>query len=405
MATKLHMNKSPRFYRLPSKKLVFLNELSKSPRLSSIWQSVDSRCMNATKTLPIVIQTKQEIFNQVVQSNPEKQGVSLKFKQFIAYGKAIINFYKSGIKNVWQNQSILKNLKQDFYLTHFSPSGQEIKIRIPSFKKLTEEMSQRIYMNKVESETLEKMTKGDIKRSNDMKTHSIFNLTREQFQLYKRTPNDYYKIPLFALVCLIFEELTPVLCYMIPEITPSTCILPNILPRVWNPNAIGKMKSLNQNLDENSMIDLSLKTSYNLDIEHVRLLSQSLRLVSRYIPPQFYPDGYLRDKLQDYYNYIVIDNFYLSGLNGDGNMWNLNDQELVLACLERNLIQNIVYDTKLFNQISDPIQKQMFQDKYMGKLRVKLFQYLVDFDSFNIGYLAVNHAIPREEEVNVIAWR
>ena len=49
--------------------------------------------------------------------------------------------------------------------------------------------------------------------------------------------------------------------------------------------------------------------------------------------------------------------------------------------------------------------KQMFQDKYMGKLRVKLFQYLVDFDSFNIGYLAVNHAIPREEEVNVIAWR
>ena len=95
----------------------------------------------------------------------------------------------------------------------------------------------------------------------------------------------------------------------------------------------------------------------------------------------------------------------MSGLNGDGNMWNLNDQELVLACLERNLIQNIVYDTKLFNQISDPIQKQMFQDKYMGKLRVKLFQYLVDFDSFNIGYLAVNHAIPREEEVNVIAWR
>ena len=54
-----------------------------------------------------------------------------------------------------------------------------------------------------------------------------------------------------------------------------------------NPNAIGKMKSLNQNLDENSMIDLSLKTSYNLDIEHVRLLSQSLRLVSRYIPHSF----------------------------------------------------------------------------------------------------------------------
>ena len=40
---------------------------------------------------------------------PRKQGVSLKFKQFIAYGKAIINFYKSGIKNVWQNQSILKS--------------------------------------------------------------------------------------------------------------------------------------------------------------------------------------------------------------------------------------------------------------------------------------------------------
>ena len=78
------------------------------------------------KTLPIVIQTKQEIFNQVVQSNPEKQGVSLKFKQFIAYGKAIINFYKSGIKNVWQNQSILKASKILFDSRR--PIRQEIKL-------------------------------------------------------------------------------------------------------------------------------------------------------------------------------------------------------------------------------------------------------------------------------------
>ncbi|EMG45360.1 hypothetical protein G210_4463 [Candida maltosa Xu316] len=268
-------------------------------------------------------------------------------------------------------------------------------------------MSQRIFMEKIELETYEKTTKNDIKKEvkKEDASSQLFNLTREQFQLYKRTPEDFYKIPLFALVCIVFEEFTPIICYVIPEITPSTCILPQILPRVWNPHGILKLKELNQELTEEEMIDLSSKTSYNLDIQHVRLLCQSLRLVSRYTPVSMYPESYLRGKLQQYYNYLVIDNYYLSGLNNDGNLWNLTNQELILACLERNLIQDIVYDTKMFNQISDPIQKKMFEDKYMNKLRVKLFQFLVDFPNFNIGYLGVNHVIPRQEEVDIVKWR
>ena len=85
------------------------------------------------KTLPIVIQTKQEIFNQVVQSNPEKQGVSLKFKQFVPTERQLSISTNRESKCVAES-GILKKLKQDFYLTHVAPSGQEIKIRIPSFK-------------------------------------------------------------------------------------------------------------------------------------------------------------------------------------------------------------------------------------------------------------------------------
>ncbi|RCK55072.1 hypothetical protein Cantr_04798 [Candida viswanathii] len=397
------MNKLPTFYKLPAQKLVFLQDVKRSPRLASIWAYRDSTTINATKTLPISILSKQEIYNKVVEENPDKQGVGLKFKQVVAYGKTIINFYKQGIKNVWQNQSTLRKFKKDYYINHINLAGEEVKITIPSFTKLVEVLSQRVYMEKVELEAYNKTTKGEIKKDTD--TTPILNLTREQFQIYKRTPPDFYKIPLFALVCLVFEELTPVLCYLVPEITPSTCILPNILPRVWNPKGIVKLKELNKDLTVEQMIDLSAKTSYNLDLEHVRLLCQSLRLVSRTTPIQAYPETYLRGKLQEYYNYLIVDNYYLSGLNKDGNLWNLTDQELIVACLERNLIQDIVFDTKEFNKISDPIQKKMFQDKYMNKLRVKLFQFLVDFPHFNIGYLSVHHVIPRQEEVDAISWR
>lgn len=399
------MNKLPTFYKLPAQKLVFLHDLKKSPRLASIWSYSDSTTINATKTLPITIQSKQEIYTQVVHDYPDKQGVSLKLKQAITYAKTIINFYKLGIKNVWQNQLSLREFKKDFYIDHVNLIGKEVKIKIPSFNKLVEVMSQRVYIEKVEIVTFNKNTKGDVKKTTDESSLPIFNMTREQFQIYKRTPPDFYKIPLFALICLVFEELTPVLCYLIPEITPSTCVLPNILPRIWNPKGINKLKELNQELSESQMIDLSSKTSYNLDLEHARHLCQSLRLVSRIVPIQLYPETYLRDKLQQYYNYLIIDNYYLSGLNGDGNLWNLNDQELIVACLERNLIQDIVNDTKKFNQISDPIQKEMFQDKYMNKLRVNLFQFLVDFSHFNIGYLSVHHVIPRKEEVDIVSWR
>lgn len=399
------MNKLPTFYKLPAQKLGLLQELKSSPRLASIWSYTDSKTINATRTLPINILSKQEIFTQVIHDYPDKQGLNLKFKQVLTYGKTIINFYKAGIKNVWQNQSDLSKFKKDFYMQHVNQVGQQIKIKIPSFTKLIEVMSQRVYMEKVEIETFNKNTKDDVKGISNESNLPIFNITREQFQIYKRTPSDFYKIPLFALICLLFEELTPILCYLIPEITPSTCVLPNILPRVWNPKAINKLKQINQDLTEVQMIDLSSKTSYNLDIEHVRLLCQSLRLVSRITPIQLYPETYLRDKLQQYYNYLIIDNYYLSGLNKDGNLWNLNDQELIVACLERNLIQDIVQDTKQFNQISDPIQKQTFQDQYMNKLRVKLFQFLVDFPHFNIGYLSVHHVIPRKEEIDLVSWR
>ena len=41
----------------------------------------------------------------------------------------------------------------------------------------------------------------------------------------------------------------------------------------------------------------------------------------------------------------------------------------------------------------------------MNKLRVKLFQFLVDFPHFNIGYLSVHHVIPRKEEIDLVSWR
>ena len=46
---------------------------------------------------------------------------------------------------MWQNQSILKKLKQDFYLTHVAPSGQEIKLGFHPLKINGRNESKNIY--------------------------------------------------------------------------------------------------------------------------------------------------------------------------------------------------------------------------------------------------------------------
>ncbi|EDK39470.2 hypothetical protein PGUG_03567 [Meyerozyma guilliermondii ATCC 6260] len=358
--------------------------------VKSIWHGStekDDVAVNALSTLPIQMKSKAELYEQVRVENPQKSGWGLKLSQTTAYGKAVFRFYKEGVRNVWNNKREMNQLmKTEFKIQNqVDNKGQSVNLKVPSFSKLVFELTQALYMNKIENEQIRLATKGDVVKNDKVDVvydEQLFNISRSQFQLINRTSKDFIKLPAFAVIFMIFVEMTPILCYVFPEITPSTCVLPSILPRLWDSKSAAKVRQLRS--DESKVEDWALETAYNIPYESLVPLTGQLGLRSKYLPSAFYPESYLRNKLHRYYNYLVVDNYYLSGLNGNGNVWDLTDEELVQASLERCLISDVGAFVKI------PPEAKAAELK---KLRLKLLRAIIDMDNFSVGYLTVGHLL------------
>lgn len=405
------------FFAFPASKAKFSQQLGKSQLLSTLWYkspsfNTESDGLNAPSTLPLDLKPKAEIFHEVEVENPNKTGILLKVKQFGTYGKSLVKFYKKGVSNVWNNKKEFNKLmKKDFKIVNqLNNRGKQIDIRIPNFQKLTHVMSQAIYMNKIENSTLNDNTRGDVIRSDVMEKkidEGLFNMTRYQYQLIRRTRKDFLKLPTFAVIFAVFFEFTPVICYAFPEITPLTCILPSLVPRIWNANASKKLRDHRLQKKGEILEDLALRNSYNIPLDEARLLCKALCLTSKYVPNILYPETVIRGRLQLHYNYLKADNYYLSGLNGEssGNIWNLSQQELFRACLERNLILDLKQDIKNYDNIDDEATQKVYEEKYFAQLRFKLFHFIVDFEQYNIGYLGMNHLVKDNMETeSLLLW-
>lgn len=358
--------------------------------VKSIWHGStekDDVAVNALSTLPIQMKSKAELYEQVRVENPQKSGWGLKLSQTTAYGKAVFRFYKEGVRNVWNNKREMNQLmKSEFKIQNqVDNKGQSVNLKVPSFSKLVFELTQALYMNKIENEQIRLATKGDVVKNDKVDVvydEQLFNISRSQFQLINRTLKDFIKLPAFAVIFMIFVEMTPILCYAFPEITPLTCVLPSILPRLWDSKSAAKVRQLRS--DESKVEDWALETAYNIPYESLLPLTGQLGLRSKYLPSAFYPESYLRNKLHRYYNYLVVDNYYLSGLNGNGNVWDLTDEELVQASLERCLISDVGAFVKI------PPEAKAAELK---KLRLKLLRAIIDMDNFSVGYLTVGHLL------------
>lgn len=356
------------FWTLPATKSILQSEIALNQLIASLYKSTNPADVkiNATSTLPANLKSKSQIYQEIHQQNPEKSGFPLKFKQFLGYGKSVIKFYKTGFVNVWNNHKQVKKLQSQFSLhERVNQKGQLVEFKITKFPSLCHEMAQVIYMSRVEHNNTGK----------EEVSPELFRVSRSQFQLLKRTPKDMMKIPAFAIIFAIFVEMTPLLCYVFPQITPLTCVLPSIVPRLWNSKYNQAVKQLAEKQAESKLAEsIASQTPYNMPILQVRALVQCLNLVSKYIPVSWYSETVLRDRLQNHFNYLTVDNYYLSGLNGDGNVWDLVYDELVIACLERNLVLDI---------------KNMKEEE----LRDKLVKHIVDAKNYNVGYLNIGEIL------------
>lgn len=404
---------------LPNSKEQLLKQTRNNQLAYSLWknEAPKSDTLNALTTLPLPIKPKAEIYRDIKVENPNKSGFPLKFKQFYGYGKSLIGFYKGGVKNVWNNQKEYRQLKTKQFkiMNQVTPKGIDTSLKISS-KKLTSEMAQVIYMSRVENKTLADnesngsvgVTKHNEQSKDNYKVdidENLFNLSRLQYQLIRRTPDDFMKLPVFAVILAIFMECTPLLCYLFPEVTPLTCVLPSISVRLYNPKNMRTLKDLTQReLNDSNFASVALKTAFNLPIDQVKYLCKSLNLVSRYIPIPIYPESLLRGKLQKHYNYLSVDNYYLSGLNNNGNIWNLDYQELIMACLERNLISDLKKEALEFDKVKDEAKRHLLEQDNTDKLRVKLFRFIVDFPQYNVGYLCLNDLAPELDHKTFKKW-
>lgn len=406
-----------KFFFFPTSKVKFSPQVKKSPLLYSLWYKSaswnrDNDLLNAPSTLPLHVKPKAEIFHETSMENPDKSGYSLKFKQYTTYGKTLVKFYRKGVTNVWNNKRELNGLTKKEYkiINQLNNRGKQVDIRIPNFQKLTHEMAQAIYMNQIENRTFNDSNRGDVIKSDAVEKtidSKLFNLSRDQYQLLRRTPRDFIKLPSFAVIFAIFFEFTPLLCYAVPEITPLTCVLPSLLPRIWNANASKSLRDYRINKFGENLDDLALRNAYNMPRDEAKLLAKAVCLTSNYVPNSLYPETVIRRRLQQHYNYLKVDNYYLSGLNGpsSGNIWNLSNQELLRACLERNLILSLKQDVQDFDNIKDEASKAVKEEEYFDQLRLKLFHFIVDFELYNIGYLGINHLIkdPMDSE-KILQW-
>ncbi|KAG7195035.1 uncharacterized protein KQ657_004148 [Scheffersomyces spartinae] len=370
------------FTRLPVTQAGLKQCTSKSYVLHSLLQKLSIDYVNAPTTFPIETPSKAEIMLK-----GEKEGL-LKPRQYFAYAKLLMTFYKAGVKNAWNNRRESSRIMATHFLEMVDKNGDTIKAKPLSFNQLSDFMSQIIFMSRLELDAVKKLNNASVSDStpNMVKRHKtdgkdgdpvadvksqLFRLTRSEFQLYYRSGKDIQKLALFFLTLLIFEEFTPLICYYIPTIAPSTCLLPNIYPRIWKPEALAALESYKQ--QQNQLVEVyATKNAYSLNDDEVRLMSRALRLVGGIVPVGWYPMIYLRRRLQNHFNYLTVDNYYLSGLNGNGNVWDLSRQELILCCLERGLL----------SCVGDIPSNESMQ--------WSLIRFIYEFENANVGYIGLN---------------
>lgn len=115
---------------------------------------------------------------------PPRKGDQSLFDYALKSGKAYLQFYKTGVKNVWNNHKQARAVKERLRKSPATPA---------------------------------------IKRDLDV-SHAHF--TRGEFQLLRRSRHDILRVPLFGILFLIVGEWLPVVAVFMTNLMPITCRIP-----------------------------------------------------------------------------------------------------------------------------------------------------------------------------------
>lgn len=387
-----------RLIRLLSSRAEFQAQVEKNPVLYRLWNSphtvTETDTLNATHTLPITLRTKEAVFYDIKKENEELKPFQLSVKQYIAYAKSVIHFYRVGVQNVWKNRKLAQDIRKKYHVEIVESRGRVVQRQIRNGKDMVNSLVALESFERVEQEALETLD-----------PTLVLNITRSEYQTVLRTERDFFKLPAFAVILVVFGEMTPLLCYMIPEIAPSTCVFPGLVTKMHRGATKAREKLTKLRLERYGGYynrgEFPFQSVEKLPDDELKLLAKSLNLVSRYIPVGVYPSSILQSRLVDRFNRIKVDNHFL--ISNDQNVWNLNKNELIRCCVDRALVD---FSKDDLNHIG------------VHELRMRLFFFLGLFEGEktigNVGLFALNllgkqesvhfHNIQRKEAQDLNQW-
>ncbi|TGJ76812.1 hypothetical protein E0Z10_g10826 [Xylaria hypoxylon] len=222
------------------------------------------------------------------------------FFHLIELGKAYTTFYKTGLKAVFINRRLLRDLRDTF------PPN------LPSPAALTRGSSLKTTL----SPTLDKSA----------------NPTRASLLLRDRVRHDISRLPVFALIVLICGEFTPFVVLLFPQLTPYTCRIPAqvaVIRRSIESRRAASFRALSY-VDNNSS---SSESSALLKVADGHIC-RSLGLGSTLWDKMGFDVLFAKSRAEEVVSRIVQDDIMLR--NG-GGVSALIDDEVVLACEERGI--------------------------------------------------------------------
>lgn len=266
--------------------------------------------INSTRSLPMVEFPKNRIFNEVTM-DPKVGNWRKPMTKWYRLGIALLKYYRDGIKNTY--------------------------VVYRDSKKIMKENN-----TSTDSELLNKMFQTIEAYEMQMKkTHNTditIPLSRKQFVEIMRR-KEMSKLPNFFIICLIFEEMTALICYFFPQLAPRNCLTPGGYKKISN----SKIKNINEaytkiNHDSAYLSPYAMTTSQLFELSRNSPLHVST--ITLFTQRLFNVKPKLVTQLNNWYQYLFIDDWLLINNLVRNQELELHKRELVNCIFERKLYKN-----------------------------------------------------------------
>ncbi|TID14319.1 hypothetical protein E6O75_ATG09398 [Venturia nashicola] len=249
---------------------------------------------------------------------PEREKGQGKFSYAFKAGKAYLGFYKTGIKNIYSNWKVAREIggKLERGMTPRLPPGDGM--RGGGGKAFVKGGGDNVYTD--------------------------FLLTRAELQFLRRSRHDMSRVPLFALLFVVFGEWLPLIVVFFTPVVPYTCRIPRQVEKTRRALEEMRRKSFRGEIDGYVPTPTRRGTDgqaiQNLDdcekgqLMHIsRSLGLHFRLwdFTKGIIPG---SGILKYRIRKHLEYLAQDDALLLR---DGGVAKLNQEEVLLACEQRGI--------------------------------------------------------------------